>query len=163
MSDEQTAQPATESSPQTKITACRPPASEIQVLGGALASVGAVGAIVGGLTGYWNAWKVVSTDLLHSAAPQPSKPARVAVSGGPTVAVFPFENRTGDAAHDSFADDLTRGMIANLVRRTTSSRASGDRCPHGPRSGEERTLAVRSAPTTSSTATCARAATEHGS
>jgi hypothetical protein len=75
MSHEQTAQPAIKSSPQTKITHAARLRVKFKLLGGALASIGAVGAIVGGLTGYWNAWKVVSTDLLNSALrPNPRNP-----------------------------------------------------------------------------------------
>jgi hypothetical protein len=34
-------------------------------IGAAIASVAAIGAVIGGLTGYWNAWKVISNDLLQ--------------------------------------------------------------------------------------------------
>jgi TolB-like protein/Flp pilus assembly protein TadD len=115
VTDEQTTRTAIGPSPETKITHADRLRQKLKLIGGALASIAAVGAIVGGLTGYWSAWKVVSTDLLHLApAPGPPRPAPVVVSGGPTVAVFQFENHTGDAAHDSFADDLTRGAIAGL-------------------------------------------------
>jgi adenylate cyclase len=32
-------------------------------VGGALASIAAVGAVAGGLVGYWNVWKTVRTDV----------------------------------------------------------------------------------------------------
>ena len=34
-------------------------------VGGALASIAAVGAVAGGLVGYWNVWKTVRTDVLQ--------------------------------------------------------------------------------------------------
>jgi hypothetical protein len=34
-------------------------------IGAAIASVAAIGAVVGGLTGYWNAWKVINNDVLQ--------------------------------------------------------------------------------------------------
>jgi adenylate cyclase len=37
----------------------------LKLIGGALASVAAVGAVAGGLLGYWNVWKTVRTDLFQ--------------------------------------------------------------------------------------------------
>jgi DNA-binding winged helix-turn-helix (wHTH) protein len=39
----------------------------LKLVGGALASVAAIGAIAGGLTGYWNGWKTVRTDVVREA------------------------------------------------------------------------------------------------
>jgi hypothetical protein len=33
------------------------------LIGGALASIAAVGAIAGGLVGYWNVWKTIATRI----------------------------------------------------------------------------------------------------
>ena len=41
---------------------------------------------------------------------------RAAPSLGPTVAVLPFENRTGDAEHDLFCEGLTDEIITQLSR-----------------------------------------------
>ena len=37
--------------------------ARLQVIGGALASIAAVGAIAGGLVGYWTVWKTLRTDV----------------------------------------------------------------------------------------------------
>lgn len=42
--------------------------ARLQVIGGALASIAAVGAIAGGLVGYWTVWKTLRT----AAAPVPA-------------------------------------------------------------------------------------------
>lgn len=46
------------------------------------------------------------------------RPIRAAVDsrGGPTVAVWPFENDTGDRGQDAFADGLTQQIISALGR-----------------------------------------------
>ena len=61
------------------------------------------------LFGFWTVAK-------DSGAPSAVLPAPVIVSRGPTVAVLPFENKTGDAGHDALADGLTQGMISALGR-----------------------------------------------
>ena len=38
---------------------------QLQFVGGALASVAAVGAVAGGLIGYWTVWKTVRTDVFQ--------------------------------------------------------------------------------------------------
>jgi hypothetical protein len=38
-------------------------------VGAAIASVPAIGAVIGGLTGYWSAWKIVSNDFLKIKTP----------------------------------------------------------------------------------------------
>jgi adenylate cyclase len=37
--------------------------ARLQLIGGVLASVAAVGAIAGGLVGYWTVWKTLRTDV----------------------------------------------------------------------------------------------------
>src|SRR5207245_9733825 len=59
--------------------------------------------------GFWTVAK-------DARSPAAVFPAPVIVSRGPTVAVLPFENRTGDAEHDALADGLTQGMISALGR-----------------------------------------------
>ena len=39
----------------------------LKLVGGALASLAAIGAIAGGLAGYWNVWKTVRTDVVREA------------------------------------------------------------------------------------------------
>jgi TolB-like protein/DNA-binding winged helix-turn-helix (wHTH) protein len=61
------------------------------------------------LWGYWTLTK-------ETAPPPAALPAPVTVSRGPTVAVLPFENNTGDSGQDMLADGLTQGMISALGR-----------------------------------------------
>jgi TolB-like protein len=51
--------------------------------------------------------------ILH---PERALPLPGTASGGPTVAVLPFENNTGDAGQDVFADGLTQEIISALGR-----------------------------------------------
>ena len=37
--------------------------ARLQLIGGALASIAAIGAIAGGLVGYWTVWKTLRTDV----------------------------------------------------------------------------------------------------
>jgi class 3 adenylate cyclase len=46
----------------------------VKVVGGVLVSLASAGAVLGGLTGYWNTWKAVKTELSHNRATQQSGP-----------------------------------------------------------------------------------------
>ena len=59
---------------------------------------------------FWGAW------TLPKGMGPPSVATPVTVSPGPTVAVLPFENNTGDTGLDMLADGLTQGMISALGR-----------------------------------------------
>jgi len=86
----------------------------LKLIGGIVASVGAVGAVVGGLAGYLNAWKAVESAFLKPARQSASHTAAATVSKGPAIAVLPFANETGDASRDSFGPRLARETIAAL-------------------------------------------------
>jgi len=86
-------------------------------IGGALASIAAVGAVVGGLTGYWNAWKAVKTEMAPSAKAPNATPTLV-VSKGPSVAVLPLTTAAGGAL-DAFADTMTQQLTSSLGRFST--------------------------------------------
>jgi TolB-like protein len=60
----------------------------------------------------WGLWTATN----DAGSPSAVVPAPVTVSRGPTVAVLPFENNTGDAGQDALADGLTQGMISALGR-----------------------------------------------
>jgi TolB-like protein/DNA-binding winged helix-turn-helix (wHTH) protein len=60
----------------------------------------------------WGSWSL-TRDIGSSSA---ALPVPAAVSPGPTVAVLPFENNTGDAGQDMLAEGLTQGMISALGR-----------------------------------------------
>jgi TolB-like protein len=81
-------------------------------IGAAVASVAAIGAVVGGLTGYWNAWKVISNDLLK-IGPQ-SEVSGLTISKGPSVAALPFSNPAKATALDPIADTMTQQIVSSL-------------------------------------------------
>jgi DNA-binding winged helix-turn-helix (wHTH) protein len=60
----------------------------------------------------WSSWTLAK----QVGAPSAALPVPVTVSRGPTVAVLPFENSTGDATQDPLAEGLTQGMISALGR-----------------------------------------------
>ena len=87
-----------------------------KLVGGAIASIAAVGAVVGGLTGYWNAWKAVKSELgaVTNAPSSATSTAQLIVSKGPSVAVLPITNPTGGAALDALADSVTQQLTSSL-------------------------------------------------
>src|SRR5215468_659803 len=83
----------------------------------ALASVAAVGAIAGGLIGYWNVWKTVSTDVfqggqktLRETAVRPDLAPRL------SLVVLPFANLNNDPEQDYFADAITTDLTTDLAQ-----------------------------------------------
>jgi TolB-like protein/Tfp pilus assembly protein PilF len=76
-----------------------------QRIGTLFAAVAGVGAVLGGLTGYWSAYRTVTTELL---APAPHK---AIAAPRLSIAVLPFANLGGDSTEDYFAD----GMVDNLT------------------------------------------------
>jgi TolB-like protein/DNA-binding winged helix-turn-helix (wHTH) protein len=61
---------------------------------------------------FWGSWTLTKS----VGSPSAALPVPVTVSRGPTVAVLPFENNTGDTGQDTLADGLTQGMISALGR-----------------------------------------------
>jgi TolB-like protein/DNA-binding winged helix-turn-helix (wHTH) protein len=70
---------------------------------------GLLGAAPFILWGYWTLTK-------DASAPSAASAGQVIVSRGPSVAVLPFENSTGDAGQERFAEGLTQGLISALGR-----------------------------------------------
>jgi TolB-like protein len=89
----------------------------LKLVGGALASVAAIGAIAGGLAGYWNVWKTVRTDVVREAQKIQGQP-----TVGPEIAprlslvVLPFANLNNDPEQDYFADAITTDLTTDLAR-----------------------------------------------
>ena len=70
-----------------------------------------VPALLGvGLLIVWGSWALTK----GTGSPSTTLRAPTIVSRGPTVAVLPFENDTGDARQDVLADGLTQAMISAL-------------------------------------------------
>src|SRR5262249_62133649 len=78
----------------------------LQKIAAAIAWFAGVGAILGGLAGYWSVYRTVTTELLAPA----SKP----MTSGPSIVVLPFTNIGGDARHDYLADGITDSLTTDL-------------------------------------------------
>jgi TolB-like protein/DNA-binding winged helix-turn-helix (wHTH) protein len=61
---------------------------------------------------FWGSWTLTR----DAGSPSAALPVPATVSRGPTVAVLPFENNTGDTGQDTLAEGLTQGMISALGR-----------------------------------------------
>ena len=81
-------------------------------LRGPIAAIAAVGAILGGFVGYWNAYRTVR----DSVAPAKVSSTSLAEAGPLSIVVLPFTNLTGDADQANFADGLTATLTADLSR-----------------------------------------------
>jgi adenylate cyclase len=111
--------PATE--PESDARASAAPASNpvrrlagLRKIGTAFAWFAGVGAILGGLTGYWSTYRTVTTELLTPVA---SKPMASRFS----IAVLPFANLGGDSRQDYLADGITDSLTTDLSRALPGS------------------------------------------
>jgi len=83
----------------------------------ALASIAAVGAVAGGLVGYWNVWKTVRTDVLQQGQKtQREATARPDIAPRLSLVVLPFANLNNDPEQDYFADAITTDLTTDLAR-----------------------------------------------
>jgi TolB-like protein len=80
---------------------------------GAIVAIASVGAVLGGLAGYWNAYQAA-----RSSMPLAQLLALAAKSdAGPlSIVVLPFVNLTGDPQQAYVADGLTVAITGDLVR-----------------------------------------------
>jgi TolB-like protein/DNA-binding winged helix-turn-helix (wHTH) protein len=89
----------------------------LKLVGGALASVAAIGAIAGGLAGYWNVWKTVRTDAVREAQTIQGQPTvRPEIAPRLSLVVLPFANLNNDPEQDYFADAITTDLTTDLAR-----------------------------------------------
>jgi len=91
--------------------------TRLQSIGGALASVAAIGAIAGGLVGYWSVWKTLRADVFpekqqtqKEAAARPDSIPRL------SLVVLPFANLNNDPEQDYFADSITTDLTTDLAQ-----------------------------------------------
>jgi len=83
----------------------------------ALASVAAMGAIAGGLIGYWNVWKTVSTELFQGGQKtQRETAARPGLAPRLSLVVLPFANLNNDPEQDYFVDAITTDLTTDLAQ-----------------------------------------------
>jgi adenylate cyclase len=91
--------------------------SRLQLIGGALASIAAVGAIAGGLVGYWNVWKTLRTDVFpENQKTQREATARPDIAPRLSLVVLPFANLNTDPEQDYFADSITTDLTTDLAQ-----------------------------------------------
>lgn len=91
--------------------------ARLQLIGGALASIAAVGAIAGGLVGYWTVWKTLRTDVFpESQKTQKQATIRPDVAPRLSLVVLPFANLGNDAEQDYFADGITTDLTTDLAQ-----------------------------------------------
>lgn len=76
-------------------------------IGAVFAGVAGIGAVLGGFTGYWSAYRTVTTEF---RAPVPPKPTGSRLS----IAIMPFANLSGDTAEDYFADGVVDNLTTDL-------------------------------------------------
>jgi adenylate cyclase len=89
--------------------------ARLQFIGGALASFAAVGAIAGGLVGYWNFWKTVRTDVLPDRQKiQREARARPDIVPRLSLVVLPFANLNNDPEQDYFADGIATDLTTDI-------------------------------------------------
>jgi TolB-like protein/Flp pilus assembly protein TadD len=113
--------PTSESEPSDKATSDRNPKSRLrarlQFIGGALASFAAVGAIAGGLVGYWNFWKTVRTDVLPDRQKTQSEArARPDIAPRLSLVVLPFANLNNDPEQDYFAEGIATDLTTDIAQ-----------------------------------------------
>jgi TolB-like protein/Tfp pilus assembly protein PilF len=84
-------------------------------IGAALASFAAVGAVAGGLVGYWNVWKTVHTDVLQGGQKtQREAAARPDIAPRLSLVVLPFANLNNDPEQDYFADGIATDLTTDI-------------------------------------------------
>jgi adenylate cyclase len=86
--------------------------ARVRRLKGPIVAAAALGAVLGGLTGYWNTYRAVRDGV--APATVDGKPT--AEAGPLSIVVLPFANLTGDATQAYFADGLTATLTADLSR-----------------------------------------------
>lgn len=87
--------------------------ARLKTLKGAVVAIAGVGAVLGGLAGYWNAYQAAR------GSTESSKLLALVGKGdaGPlSIVVLPFANLTGDPQQAYLADGLTAAVTSDLSR-----------------------------------------------
>ncbi|WP_312016999.1 tetratricopeptide repeat protein [Bradyrhizobium jicamae] len=86
-------------------------------IGGGIAALAAVGALLSGLTGYWSAWKTVRSDIFHnSQAVQREAVSKPDIAPRLSLVVMPLTNLNRDPEQDYFADGVTTDLTTDLAQ-----------------------------------------------
>ena len=91
----------------------------LKLVGGALTSVAAIGAIAGGLIGYWNVWRTVRSDVVRDAQKIQGQ-FRRDIAPRLAVVVLPFADLNNDPEQAHLADAITTDLTADLARTPAS-------------------------------------------
>lgn len=83
-------------------------------IAGILAGFAGVGAVLGGLTGYWTTYRAVQTEIRAPVEPE-------TVGTRLSIIVLPFLNLGGDARQDYFTDGITDSLTTDLSRALPGS------------------------------------------
>ncbi len=86
--------------------------AKLRTVKGAIVAVAGIGAVVGGLAGYWNAYVAMRAGNVERVISTVGK----GDAGPLSIVVLPFKNQMGDASQAYFADGLTDALIADLAR-----------------------------------------------
>ena len=87
--------------------------ARLKTLKGAIVAIAGVGAVMGGLAGYWNAYQAAR----GSTTPTSLLALVGTGNAGPlSIVVLPFANLTGDPQQAYLADGLTAALTADLSR-----------------------------------------------
>lgn len=91
--------------------------ARLQSVGGALASIATVGAVAGGLLGFWNVWKTVRIDVFpEGQKTQREATARPEIAPRLSLVVLPFANLNNDPEQDYFADGIATDLTTDVAR-----------------------------------------------
>ena len=86
----------------------------LKTLKGAIVAIAGVGAVLGGLAGYWNAYQAARSSTQASA--QLLALVGKGDAGPLSIVVLPFANLTGDPQQAYVADGITAAITADLSR-----------------------------------------------
>jgi TolB-like protein/Tfp pilus assembly protein PilF len=89
--------------------------ARLKRLRGPIAAIAAVGAILGGFVGYWNAYRTVR-DGVAPATVTSAVPATDTASGSASVAVMPFANLSPEKGDEYFADGISEELLNVLAK-----------------------------------------------
>jgi TolB-like protein/DNA-binding winged helix-turn-helix (wHTH) protein len=89
----------------------------LTLAGVVLASIASAGAIAGGVTGHWNVWRTVRSDVVREAQGIQAQPTvRSDIAPRLSLVVLPFANLNNDLEHDYLVDAITTDLTTNLAR-----------------------------------------------
>lgn len=89
----------------------------LKLVGSVLASVVAIGAIAGGLIGYWNVWEAVRIKAKRDAQNIQGQPTiRPEFAPRLSFVVLPFANLNDDPGQDTFDNSISIDLATNLAR-----------------------------------------------